>query len=177
MIHYGYAILHSLIDYIIQVTGYSVLRLKCNLLCDSRPGHILVCVDEHKIPQILTTDNDSTKPSSTSQEQLPTATQTAPNLINTALSHPQPTKVYFLKTAVAMMKANRQYAQVNILLDEGAQHSFITQGIADHLYLNHSLEERKCCHCYIWGIRSSNPPVDQHTKFQHLLSVYTTHAT
>jgi len=40
-----------------------------------------------------------------------------------------------MKTTVAMVKANHQSIQVNILLDEGAQCSFITQNIADNLQL------------------------------------------
>ena len=84
-------------------------------------------------PQTPTTDSNSQKSSS---EQSSAPSQTAQNLINTALSHPQPTKVCFLKTAVATVRANNHSAQVNILLDEGAQRSFITQSLADRLYLN-----------------------------------------
>ena len=84
-------------------------------------------------PQTPTIDSNSQKSSS---EQSPAPSQTAQNLINTALSHPQPTKVCFLKTAVTTVRANSHSTQVNILLDEGAQRSFITQSLADCLYLN-----------------------------------------
>ena len=90
-------------------------------------------------PQTPTIDSNSQKSSS---EQSSTPSQIAQNLINTALSHPQPTKVCFLKTVVATVRANNHSTQVNILLDEGAQHSFITQSLADRLYLNS--QRREC---------------------------------
>ncbi len=90
-------------------------------------------------PQTPSIDSNSQKSSS---EQSSAPSQTAQNLINTALSHPQPTKVCFLKTAVATVRANNHSTQVNILLDEGAQGSFITQSLADHLYLNS--QRREC---------------------------------
>ena len=80
--------------------------------------------------------NNSQKPP---LEQSPAPPQTA---INIALSHPQPTKICFLKTAVAKVRANNCSAQVNILLDEGAQRSFITQSLADSLHL--SSQRREC---------------------------------
>ena len=106
-------------------------RCKC---CKER-HHTSLCQGTHN-PQISTTNGNSNKPSSTSQEQPPNPpTQTAQNLINTALSHPQPAKVRFLKTAVATVRANNHSTPVNILLDEGAERSFITESLADCLHL------------------------------------------
>ena len=78
--------------------------------------------------------NDSTQKSSSRQP--PAASQTAQNLVNATLSHPQPNRLYFLKTAVASVRVNNHSTPVNILLDEGAQRSFITQDLADCLHLN-----------------------------------------
>ena len=100
-----------------------------------------MCRGTHN-PQISTTNGSSNKSSSTSQEQPPNPpTQTAQNLINTALSHPQPAKVCFLKTAVATVRTNNHSTPVNILLDEGAQCSFITESLADCLHLNSKRRE------------------------------------
>ena len=52
------------------------------------------------------------------------------------LNYVPPSKVCFLKTADAKVRANNYSAQVNILLDEGAQCSFITQSLADSLHLS-----------------------------------------
>ena len=48
-------------------------------------------------------------------------------------SQHQPTKVCFLKTAVATVRASNNQNQANVLLNEGAQRSFISEGIANHL--------------------------------------------
>ena len=114
--------------------------------CQSR-GRCKRCKERHHTslcrgppnPQIPPINNNSQKSSLT---QSSTPPQTAQNLVNTALSHPQPTKICFLKTAVAVVRANNRSTQVNILLDEGAQRSFITQSLADCLHLD---SQRKEC--------------------------------
>ena len=63
-------------------------------------------------------------------------------LINTTLSYLQPTKLCFLKTAVAIVRANNHSTEVNMLLDEGAQRSFVTQSLANCLHLN--FKRREC---------------------------------
>ena len=47
----------------------------------------------------------------------------------------------FLKTAVATVRVNNHSTPVNVLLDEGAQRSFITQDLADCLYLTSNRRE------------------------------------
>ena len=47
-----------------------------------------------------------------------------------------------MKTAVAKVRVNSYSAQINVLLDEGAQRSFITQSLADSLHL--SSQRREC---------------------------------
>ena len=60
----------------------------------------------------------------------------------TADSTPQPTKVCFLKTAVATVRAGNHQTQTNILLDEGAQRSFISESLANQLKLTAQGKER-----------------------------------
>ena len=55
--------------------------------------------------------------------------------LTTADSTLQPTKVCFLKTAVATVRAGNHQTQANILLDEGAQQSFISESLAKQLKL------------------------------------------
>ena len=76
----------------------------------------------------------------TFQEQPPS--ETSQNLVNTALSHHKSAKVCFLKTAVTTVKSGNNSTQVNVLLDEGAQRSFITEDLANCLNL---LPERREC--------------------------------
>ena len=127
--------------------------------CQSK-GHCKRCKERHHTslcrgtpnPQSPSIDSNSQNSSS---EQSSAPSQTAQNLINTALSHPQPTKVCFLKTAVATVRANNHSTQVNILLDEGAQCSFITQSLADRLYLNS--QRRECVAIAAFGaLEASN---------------------
>ena len=127
--------------------------------CQSK-GHCKRCKERHHTslcrgtpnPQTPSIDSNSQNSSS---EQSYAPSQTAKNLINTALSHPQPTKVCFLKTAVATVRANNHSTQVNIWLDEGAQCSFITQSLADRLYLNS--QRRECVAIAAFGaLEASN---------------------
>jgi len=50
-------------------------------------------------------------------------------------SQPQTSKVCFLKTAVATIRAGAHQTQANVLLDDGAQRSFISQDLASQLKL------------------------------------------
>ena len=105
--------------------------------CQSN-GRCKRCKERHHTSLCRGTTNSQI--SSNSQkpplEQSPAPSHTA---INTALSHPQ---ICFLKTAVAKVRVNSYSAQVNVLLDEGAQRSFITQSLADSLHLS---SQRKEC--------------------------------
>ena len=98
--------------------------------------HTSLCRGTHN-PQ---TPSNTQKPAS-EQPSVP-PTQASQNLINSAMSQPQLAKVCFLKTAVATVRANNYSAQANILLDEGAQRSFITQTLANSLHLNTQRTER-----------------------------------
>lgn len=52
--------------------------------------------------------------------------------------------ICLLKTAVATVSTNKSSATANILFDEGAQRSFISQTLADALQLNPSRQENVC---------------------------------
>ena len=106
--------------------------------CQSK-GRCKHCKERHHTSLCRGTHHQQNPPNTqrpTSEQQSTPPTQTAQNLINSTISHPQPTKVCFLKTAVATVRANNFSAQANILLDEGAQRSFITQTLANSLHLN-----------------------------------------
>ena len=65
----------------------------------------------------------------------------------TTVSRPQPPLEYIrspclLKTAIATVSAGPYSTEGNILLDEGAQHSFISQDLADRLCLKTTNRER-----------------------------------
>ena len=93
-------------------------------------------------PQTPTTNSKSLKSSSEQPSAHSQTAVTAQHLINSTLSHPHPSKLCFMKSPIAMVRSGNHTKEVNILLDEGAQCSFITQSLVDCLHLY--IEEREC---------------------------------
>ena len=118
------------------------------------------CLGHHKVSQCLSKGrckhckgrhhttlcrgNSSHNPAPHSHQENSNQTTVNTTLLQktSELNYVPPSKVCFLKTAVAKVRANNYSAQVNILLDEGAQRSFITQSLADSLHLS---SQRKEC--------------------------------
>ena len=81
-----------------------------------------------------------------SPPQVPPVTTTVPTL--TAVTGSQPSfgvpnrSASLLKTAIAKVSAGPYSTKGNILLDEGAQRSFISQELADKLYLKATYTEQ-----------------------------------
>ena len=70
------------------------------------------------------------------------------------LSQSQPSKVCFLKTAVATVRAGSHQIAANILLDEGAQRSFISETLATQLKL--TTQRKECVAISAFGASESN---------------------
>ena len=107
--------------------------------CQSK-GRCKHCKGRHHTS--LCQGNGSQNPPSTNRQEKdskPTSVNTTllrkTSTSTTADSTPRPTKVCFLKTAVATVRAGNHQTQTNILLDEGAKRSFISESLANQLKL------------------------------------------
>ena len=136
--------------------------IKCDVISDQPKRMEIVkqerlcynCLGHHKITQCqskgcckqckrwhhtsLCRGNDSqNSPPANRQEKDPNPTSVNTTLLqkSTAIDQPQQGKVCFLKTAVATVRAGNHQSQANILLDEGAQRSFISETLASQLKL------------------------------------------
>ena len=136
--------------------------IKCDVISDQPKRMEIVkqerlcynCLGHHKITQCqskgrckqckgrhhtsLCRGNDSqNSPPANRQEKDPSPTSVNTTLLqkSTTADQPQQGKVCFLKTAVATVRAGNHQSQANILLDEGAQRSFISETLASQLKL------------------------------------------
>ena len=128
----------------------------------TRKHHTSVCKAYPNNRPPLTNSQPSNQPSQHTRTNVPEAKQTtttppvstnqAPNpptpVTTTLTSNPQSSVLFnssgsvcLLKTAVTEVKSDKTSAVANVLFDEGAQRSFISQQLADVLHLTPSRQE------------------------------------
>ena len=108
----------------------------------------------------------SSDPPSNPQEQDPKHTtvnttllhKTSKSATSSPISQPQSSKVCFLKTALASVRAGSHQTNANILLDEGAQRSFISQALVNQLKL--STQGKECVAISAFGASEPCLPKD-----------------
>ena len=122
---------------------WSIAKLKCKgkhhtTLCP----HLMKPPNLHPTPPLMIpatqNHNNLPTPSATSATQQPTQTHA---ILVSSMHSPTTRHVSLLKTAIATVSTGQLQCDANILLDEGAQRSFITTDLANQFQVQPSQTE------------------------------------